>query len=91
MLKIRNRLIVGLLVILIAGLLSNFASSHPDGLEQVAEDLGFINQATGHTSIFYDYSLPGTPAGLTSSLAGILGSALVFVLVYGLSSIIRKV
>ena len=39
-----------LITLIIAVLVSPFASSHPDGLERVAEDHGFIDTAnTGFT------------------------------------------
>ena len=36
------------LTLLLAGIVSFFASSSPDGLEAVAEDKGFLDQATDH-------------------------------------------
>ncbi|MBM7856002.1 hypothetical protein JOC37_002425 [Desulfohalotomaculum tongense] len=91
MFKSKNQLISLALILLIAGFLSNFASSHPDGLERVAEDLGFISQAAGHTSVLEDYSLPGIPhSGLAGGLAGILGCTLVFALVFSLSTVIKR-
>lgn len=43
----RNKkwIVLGFITVIIAVLLSPFASSHPDGLERVAEDHGFIEEA----------------------------------------------
>jgi cobalt/nickel transport protein len=38
-------MVLGFITILVAILVSPFASSHPDGLERVAEDHGFIEKA----------------------------------------------
>ena len=48
----RNKkwIVLGFITVIVAVLLSPFASSHPDGLERVAEDHGFIEEAnTGFT------------------------------------------
>lgn len=43
-------IVIGFITVIVAVLLSPFASSHPDGLERVAEDHGFIKEAnTGFT------------------------------------------
>ncbi len=65
----------------VASLLSPFASSWPDGLERVAEDKGFLER--GENSVLGspvpDYSWPGVRhEGLATSLAGILGTMMVF-------------
>lgn len=43
----RNKkwIVLGFITVIVAVLLSPFASSHPDGLERVAEDHGFIEEA----------------------------------------------
>ena len=62
------------LSLLTAGFVSWFASSHPDGLERVAEDLGFIGKAGESVfNIFPDYTVPGLKGFLSTSLAGIIG------------------
>lgn len=68
----------------VAGLLAPWASSAPDGLERVAEDLHFASQASMASWAFVpDYEAPGIawPA-LAVALAGILGVAFVFVVSY---------
>ena len=73
----RNRafLAAGVLVaLLLAGVVSFWASSSPDGLERVAEDTGFIGTAEDHDladSPFADYGTAGVDdARLSGGLAG---------------------
>jgi hypothetical protein len=63
-----------------AGVLSLFASQDPDGLERVAEDLGFIgSEAHLHSAPAPDYSIPGMENEmLAASIAGITGTMLMF-------------
>lgn len=75
---------VGLaLAIAVAGLLAPMASSAPDGLARVAEDLQFASLATDSWAIAPDYVAPGVgwPA-LAVALAGIAGTVFVFVSAY---------
>lgn len=51
---------------------SFFASSHPDGLEKVAERLGFIGQGVERSALLGDYSV----------VSGILGIVILFSLFY---------
>ncbi|WP_322798777.1 energy-coupling factor ABC transporter permease [Thermoflexus sp.] len=73
----------GLALILILTLLAPLASADPDGLERVAEDLGFIQAARPSAfSLLPDYTIPGLPnESLATILAGILGALMVFGLV----------
>lgn len=69
--------------ILVAILASFFASANPDGLEKVAEVLGFGGSAIESTSIMTDYTMPGIKSEvLSTALAGITGILLVFGLFY---------
>ncbi len=93
---LRNSIIFGLVIALIcAGLISLFASSFPDGLERVAENLGFIEKGEGDPvlkSPIPDYALPGIKnEKLATSFAGIIGTLLVFVVGYGTAEIIRQI
>lgn len=74
-----------ILISLIAISASYFASAHPDGLEFVAEKLGFISVATERTSIMTNYTVPflGETAFSTAA-SGIVGVFLCFGLFYGL-------
>jgi len=82
----------GLLIAAILAALSPLASSHPDGLESVAERYGFIENAKDALfNLIPDYSLPGisNPA-LATILAGIIGAAIVFGLAYALARSKRR-
>ncbi|GLX95803.1 energy-coupling factor ABC transporter permease [Herbidospora sp. NBRC 101105] len=63
----------GIVALLLAGVVSFFASSSPDGLERVAEDEGFIGAATDHSFggfLLADY---GDVGGVPVGVAGIIG------------------
>lgn len=82
----RSVMIVGLAVaIAVAGLLAPLASSSPDGLERVAEDLNFAGLATSSYAIVPEYEAPGIawPAAAVA-IAGMLGVMLVFASSYTL-------
>lgn len=58
----------------VAGVVSWFASTHPDGLERVAEDHGFIGKAIGPLfSILPDYTVPGLSGFVSNGVAGVIG------------------
>lgn len=76
--KQRTFLALGLLVcLLVAGVASYYASSHPDGLEYVAEQTGFLDSAEHSAtadSPLADYSTRGVEdARLSGGLAGVIG------------------
>jgi cobalt/nickel transport system permease protein len=79
-------------ILLISGLLSLVASAWPDGLERVAENLGFINLAeqvrvTVPTPLA-DYGIEGLgPIG--TSIAGIIGSIVCFGVAFGIAQIVK--
>jgi len=57
-----------------AGGVSYFASSKPDGLERVAEDLGFHDKAQEPShSVLPGYTMPGLGGFLSNGLAGVIG------------------
>ncbi len=92
----KNSIIFGLVIALIcAGIISLFASSFPDGLEKVAEKLGFLEKGEGEPvlkSPIPDYALPGIKnEKLATSIAGIIGTLLVFAVSYGTAEIIRQI
>ena len=60
-------------------MLSPLASAHPDGLEWVAEQNGFLDAAQGPVfSIIPDYVLPGVSnEALATILAGLIGTLIV--------------
>lgn len=62
-------------VLLVAGVLSFYASAAPDGLESVAERLGFASTAREGSAPFPDYRAPGVAEERWSGgLAGVLGT-----------------
>jgi cobalt/nickel transport system permease protein len=78
---------VGLVVALTLTLMAPLASSHPDGLERVAEDLGFIGAARETPyEIIPDYVLPGISNGALATIAaGILGTLIVAGVAFGVA------
>lgn len=84
--------IAGLLVALLVALLSPLASPHPDGLERVAEDQGFIDRAQDAPfEIIPDYTFPGIAGeGGATIVAGIVGTLAVFGLGAGLAWLLRR-
>ncbi|GAW92729.1 PDGLE domain-containing protein [Calderihabitans maritimus] len=89
----RKEVIIGLLLaILVAVLLAPFASSLPDGLERVAEDLGFIDAQKAPTinvALMEDYVMPGVAnIQVATSLAGLFGVIITFVASYWVGKLI---
>lgn len=88
-------LVAGFVVaLLVAGFASYYASSHPDGLEYVAEETGFLSSqeesATGD-SPFADYQTAGIEnARVSGGVAGVLGTTLVLVVGGGLFWLLRR-
>ena len=67
----------------IAGIISWFASPHPDGLERVAENHGFIDKAVdSFYKIMPDYTIPGLNGFASNFLSGILGTLITFAFVF---------
>jgi len=69
----------GVALALLLAILSPLASTHPDGLEWVAEQQGFLGQAQGpFFELIPDYVFPGIPnEALATIVAGIVGALLV--------------
>ncbi|MGB7084252.1 MAG: PDGLE domain-containing protein [Phormidesmis sp.] len=69
------------IALVIAAVVSPFASSSPDGLNRVAEDLGFADQEPDtplaqqlpFAEAFDEYALRGVPERLATPLAGVVG------------------
>ncbi len=79
-----------LAALLIAALLSPLASSHPDGLERVAEDKEFLEKGYSVLrSPIPDYLFPGVEhEGLATALAGIIGTVLTFGVMVGIGRLV---
>lgn len=91
----RSLVLAGLLVALVlAGGVSYYASSSPDGLEHVAESLGFGGTAQEHASTgspLADYSTSGVEnARLSGGLAGVIGVAVTGLLAFALMYAVRR-
>ncbi len=69
----------GLLIAILLTVLSPLASSHPDGLEWVAEQTGFLEMAQNPVyNIIPDYVLPGVENEAVATIAaGIIGTLIV--------------
>lgn len=91
-----SRLVVaGLgMCLLLAGVVSVWASANPDGLEFVAERLGFGDSAAEHAaagSPLADYGTAGVDdPRLSGGIAGIVGVAVVAVVAFGLMHLLRR-
>lgn len=76
--NVRKFLLIGFLAsLLLAGVMSYYASSSPDGLEKAAEDVGFLDEATDSAvadSPLADYAVSGVDNERVSvAVAGVLG------------------
>ncbi|MFL7791868.1 MAG: PDGLE domain-containing protein, partial [Anaerolineae bacterium] len=84
---------IGLAIALVVTLFAPLASEHPDGLERVAEDLGFIDLAQDAPyEIIPDYALPGVSEGSPAAtiLAGIVGVLVVAIVGLGIAFAIAR-
>jgi hypothetical protein len=86
---------IGLLVaLLLAGVVSFYASDSPDGLERVANDTGVNAAEEEHAlsgSRFADYGTSGVDdARLSGGLAGIVGVVATFALAGGVFSLVKR-
>ena len=91
----KKEIIIGLLAALfLAFIVSPFASSWPDGLEKVAEDKGFLERGEVEpvfSSPIPDYTWPGVKnERLATSMAGVVGTLIVFGAGYGLALLLRR-
>ena len=79
---------------LIAGVVSFYASGHPDGLEYVAKTTGFLDSAAGSAaagSPLADYGVAGLKnPRLSGGLAGIIGVLVTLLLAGGLAWVLRR-
>ena len=83
---------IGLLACLAVACLSPLASSSPDGLERVAENKGFIDLGQeAPFQVIADYVFPGIGnEALATILAGLIGTLILFGVVYGISWLIKS-
>lgn len=93
--KTRTFLLSGLLVALVlGGVVSFYASSHPDGLEYVAEEVGFLDAADDHAAAdgpMADYSVKGVDdQRVAGGLAGVIGIGITLLLAGGIAFAVRR-
>ena len=83
-----------LVALLVAGLGSYYASSHPDGLEFVAGKTGFLDEGKDSPTAdgpFADYSTKGIDdARVSGGVAGVAGCLLVLGIGGGLFWVLRR-
>ena len=83
-----------LVALLVAGVASYYASSHPDGLQSVAEKTGFLEAGKNSPAAdgpFADYSTKGIDdARVSGGVAGIAGCLLVLGIGGGLFWVLRR-
>lgn len=87
-------ILIGIAVSLFfAGVISNFASGSPDGLEKVAEDTGFIETAQDSavaTSPLADYGVSLIDNEfLSTGLSGVIGVAITALIAFGLFKFLK--
>lgn len=80
--------------LVLAGIVSHYASSQPDGLERVAEDKGISAQEKDHAlkdSPLGDYGVQGVEnARLSGGLSGVVGVGAVLLVGGGLFWVLRR-
>ncbi len=97
----RNRLLIltGLgIALIIAIFVSPFASSDPDGLERVAQDLEFEDRAIEDApanklpfyTVFEEYALRGVPEAVATPLAGLAGTVVTFAVAWGAGKLLIR-
>ena len=83
-----------LISLAIAGGLSFYASSHPDGLEKVAEDTGFLDTAKDSAvsdSPLADYGISGVADERVSvGLSGVIGIFVTAAIAFGTFTLIKR-
>jgi len=83
-----------LVAIFLAVAVSPFASQWPDGLEKVAENKGFLDNAMSTPllpSPAPDYIWPGIKTEkIATSVAGIIGTLGVFIVAYGVAFALKS-
>lgn len=85
-------LVGGSIVAVTLAVFSPLASAHPDGLEWVAEQNGFLETAKDAIyNIMPDYVFPGiADPNLATIIAGILGAVIVFGVAFGVATMEKK-
>lgn len=75
----------------IAVLAAFFASTHPDGLDFVAEKFGFAEKGQERFALMPDYSLKFLPeGGVSTSLAGVVGVLIILAISWLTAHTLKK-
>lgn len=75
----------------VAILLAPFASKFPDGLEKIAERLGFLQRGIPNVaSPLPDYQIPGLAGGISTAMAGVIGVLAAFLLAYTIIKVLHR-
>jgi len=84
--------VAGLGIALGVAFLSPLASSHPDGLERVAEDEQFLDKAKDAPyEVVPDYLFPGVEdESVATILSGVIGVLIVAALTFGIAFLLRR-
>lgn len=88
----RGWIYAGVIISILAVLISPFASGDPDGLERIAEDMGFLNRGLDAPyQLLPDYTVPflGETA-LSTVVAGIVGALVVLGIMFLLGGLLKK-
>ncbi len=89
----KNYLLVFISCATVVALASAFASSEPDGLEYIAQSLGFIDKASEPMAApMPDYSFPrsGSPF-MSSFLAGLTGVGILYLAYFAFGFVSKKI
>lgn len=88
----RGWIITGIISAFIVILFAPLASAYPDGLERVAEDVGFLDTAVNSSyQLLPDYTIPGiNNTSLSTIIAGLVGALLVAVITIGVTRLVRQ-
>ncbi len=87
----RSLALFGGVAVFCALFLSPLASSLPDGLNRVAQDVGFAGkEAGGAGGLLPHYAIPGLSGNLATGLAGLLGVALTISIGYFIATAVKR-
>jgi len=88
----RGWVVAGIAIALIVVLFAPWASADPDGLERVAEDLGFLGASLDAPyQMLPDYTIPMLgETGLSTIVAGIIGALIVAAIAIGIGRLLRR-
>ncbi len=88
----RGWAVAGLVISLIVVLFAPWASANPDGLERVAEDLGFLGVGLDAPyQLLPDYTIPLLgETGLSTIVAGVVGALIVAAVAMGIGRLVRR-